>query len=133
MLLPMRVTLKGRCIMIPEEPRTIDYKKLGARIKAFRAEKGLSQEELSQLVDIDFRHVSNIENGRTRPSLKILISIANALEVSADDILSDSLDYSKSTAGTEIHDILMDCNPDEKKMLLKILRFMKALLTEFGI
>lgn len=131
--MPMRVKLKGRYIMVLEEPRTIDYKKIGARIKAFRTDKGLSQEELSQLVDIDFRHVSNIENGKTHPSLKILVSIANALEVSADDILSDSLDYSKSNTGTEIHDILMDCNPDEKRMLIRILRFMKALFSEFGI
>lgn len=53
--------------------------------------------------------------------------------INTDDILSDSLDYSKSNAGTEIHRILMDCNQDEAKMLLKTLRFMKALLSEYGI
>ena len=113
--------------------KEIDFKKMGSRIKAFRADKGLTQEELAQVVDVEIHHIANIENGRRTPSLKLLIYLADALDVSADDLLSDNLDYSKSNTKTEVHDILMDCNPDEKKMLLKILRFMKALFSEFGI
>lgn len=115
------------------EKKEIDFKMMGVRIKSFRSDKGFSQEDLSQAVDVDIQHIASIENGRRKPSLKLLISIANALSVSADDILSDSLAYSKSTAGTEIHSILMDCNQDETKMLIKTMYFMKALLTEFGI
>ena len=128
----MRVKLKGRFTMATKK-KEIDFKKMGVRIKAFRADKGLSQDELAQVVDVETHHIANIENGRRTPSLKLLIYLANALDVSADDLLSDSLDHSKSNTGTEVHDILMDCNPDEKKMLLKILSFMKALLSEFGI
>lgn len=119
---------KGRLLM-----KNYNSKMMGVRIKAFRTKKGLSQEELAQIASVDVHHIASIENGRRNPSMPRFISIANALEVSADDILSDSLDYSKSNAGTEIHRILMDCNQDEAKMLLKTLRFMKALLSEYGI
>jgi transcriptional regulator with XRE-family HTH domain len=132
MHLPMRVTLKGRFVMETEK-KEIDFLKMGVRIKAFRADKGFSQEDLASAVDVDIHHIASIENGRRNPSLKLLIKIANALRVSADDILSDSLDYSKSTAGTEVHSILMDCNQDEMKMLIKTLHFMMALFSEFGV
>ncbi len=111
----------------------IDYESIGKRIKRYRMDKGLSQEELSELVLANHQHISNIETGRRFPSLELLVSIANALEVSADDLLTDSLTHSTSTSGTEIHTLLLDCNEDETKMLIKTLKFMKALLAEFGI
>ncbi len=43
---------------------------------------------------------------------ELLILIANALDVSADDLLTDSLKHSSSQVGTEIHDLLLDCNHD---------------------
>ena len=33
----------------------------------------------------------------------------------------------------EIHDLLLDCNQDEKAILTKTVRFLKATLSEFGI
>lgn len=63
----------------------------------------------------------------------MFILIANALGCSADDLLTDSLTNSTSAAGADIFDILKDCNPDETKMLIRILSFMKALLAEFGV
>lgn len=63
----------------------------------------------------------------------MLILIANALEVSADDLLTDSLTHSTSAAGADIFNILKDCNLDETKILTRTLAFLKALLAEFGV
>ena len=93
----------------------------------------MSQEDLARAVHISGRHISNIETGAKAPSLELLILLANALEVSADDLLTDSLLHSSSPVGTEIYDLLLDCNHDEKEMLTRLLMFMKALFTEFGI
>ena len=111
----------------------IDYESIGRRIKYYRQQKGLSQEELGRLVFNNTQHISNVENARRKPSLELIVEIANALGCSADDILTDSLTNSKSAAGADIFDILKDCNPDETKMLIRILSFMKALLAEFGV
>lgn len=111
----------------------IDYSKIGVRIKAYRKEKKLTQEQLSIIVSVDHRHISGIENGRKTPSLELIILIANALEVSADDLLVDVVDHSTAPTGDEIHSLLLDCTDVEKKMLSRIMKFMKALLSEFGI
>ena len=111
----------------------IDYAKVGGRIKGFRNAAHLTQEQLAEIVLVDHNHISSIENGRKIPSLELIILIANALKVSTDDLLVDSVEHAHSVNGDEIHTLLLDCNDVEKKMLIKALHFLKALLSEFGI
>lgn len=110
-----------------------DYEKIGKRIKQYRTERGISQEELSEIININYRHISNIETGRRYPSLEIIVAIANAFEISADDLLVDTLNRSSSSVGKELHAILQDCNPYQKEMLIRILKFVKELFTEYRI
>ena len=111
----------------------IDYESIGKRIKHYRTEKRLSQEDLGNIVAVNNEHISRIEGGKKNLSLELLILIANALDVSADDLLTDNLKHSSSPVGTEIHDLLLDCNHDEKAILTRTLTFLKGLLSEFGI
>ena len=111
----------------------IDYEKIGVRIKGYRNAAHLTQRELADIVLVDRNHINSIENGRKIPSLDLIILIANAPKVSADDLLVDSVEYSHSVGGDEIHTMMLDCNDVEKRMLIKALRFLKALLSEFGI
>lgn len=68
----------------------LDYKAIGKRIKIARIKADLTQERLAELIDISPTHLSNIETGTTRVSLNTIISIANALSVTGDDLLCDN-------------------------------------------
>ena len=103
------------------------------RIKQYRTEKEISQEELADLIAINYRHISNVETGRRYPSLEMIVSIANTLGISADDLLIDNLTHTSSPVGQELHILLLDCNHDEREMLLRILKFMKELFMEYSI
>ncbi len=111
----------------------VDTIRIGKRIKTFRMAKQLSQEQLSSLIGITRKHLSKIELGNRPPTLELLVLIANALEISADDLLVDDLNKTSSIVGKELHTILEDCHPAKKEMLIKILVFMKELLTEYKI
>ena len=111
----------------------LNYNSIGKRIKRYRTDKKMSQEDLAQIVNVNYRHISNIELGRKRTSLELLVLIANALDVSADDLLTDNLKHSSSPVGTKIHDLLLDCNNDEKAILIKTVMSLKKLLSEYGI
>ena len=50
-----------------------------------------------------------------------------------DDLLTDSLKHSSSPVSTEIQDIMLDCNYNEKEMLTETLKFLKALFVQHGI
>ncbi len=60
--------------------------KLGKHIKALRQEKGITQEQLAELLSISRTHMGHIEQGRKSPSLDLLEKIAKKLGVKVKDI-----------------------------------------------
>lgn len=56
---------------------------LGAAIRAARREKGLSQEALAELADIDRSYMGGIERGEHNLAIINLLKIANALGIKA--------------------------------------------------
>ena len=106
---------------------------IGMNIKNARMKKGFSQEQLAEILDITNTHISYLETDTKSPSLDMLIKIANALDVSADDLLVGELTHTSSPVGKELHAILQDCNHDEREMLIQILKFMKELFRKFNI
>ena len=106
---------------------------IGKRIKQYRTKKQLSQEDLGNVIGVTRKHLSKIEIGERAPTLDLLILIANALDISADDLLVENLNHTSSPVGQELHAILQDCNPYQKEMLIRILKFMKELFTEYKI
>lgn len=61
-------------------------KELGKRIAYLREEKGMTQPQLGFLIEKDFQSISRIENGRINASGFILKQIADALNVSMNDL-----------------------------------------------
>ena len=111
----------------------IDNRKIGTRIKHFRSDRDMSQEVLGKAVFVNNEHISRIESGKINLSVELLVLIANALDVSADDLLQDVLTHPGTQENKEVNTLLQNCNHDEKEMLIRTLKFLKALFTEFGI
>ena len=107
--------------------------KLGERVKHCRGERNLSQEALAEEVGQSRINISRIENGDRLPSLDIIVKIANALHVSVDDLLVDSLKYPVSTADSELHRLLLDCNKLEQEIITKNAQALKKILYGLGI
>jgi transcriptional regulator with XRE-family HTH domain len=57
------------------------------RLKKIRKDRGLSQEALALLCDIDRTYIGRIENLKRNPSLEILYKIAKGLDVSLSELL----------------------------------------------
>lgn len=111
----------------------VDYEKLGFRIKSLRGKRGYSQEAFASTILTSRNHLSQIEIGQKYPSLELLVEIANALEVSTDDLLGDSLTHSSAPFGTELHKLLLDCNQSEEEVLIDLVKYMKEVLFKLGI
>ena len=60
---------------------------LGKRIVQLRKERGMLQVELAALLNIEDSALRRIESGRTNPTIKTLIRIADALDVKLIDVL----------------------------------------------
>lgn len=72
-------------------------KELGKRIAYFRISKGFTQAQLAALIDKDFQSLSRIENGRVNASGYILMQIADALNISMDDLFGKNGSISKDS------------------------------------
>ncbi len=55
---------------------------LGKRLRELRKRKGINQEKLAELIDVDPTTISNIENGKNYPSMINLENLLNVLECS---------------------------------------------------
>lgn len=56
--------------------------KVGDRIRQLRNAKGISQEELAHLADLDRTYITSVENGKRNISIVNIEKICEALEVS---------------------------------------------------
>ena len=105
----------------------LDYEKLGQRIKYARIEKGLTQETLGEILELSNNYISSIERNHSIPSLETFLRICNTLDVTADQLLADSV-YSSNEYIKE--SIAIKLNQCSKKNIRIIERFIDVLLEE---
>ena len=63
----------------------------GKHVKKIRQEKGLSQEQLALIADLDRTYISGIERGKRNVSLINLFKIAKSLDIPTYEIISFEL------------------------------------------
>lgn len=61
--------------------------KLGKNMKRIRAKKKMSQGDIARALEVDRGYISNIENGKKNPTIATIQKLANALGVSAHELL----------------------------------------------
>lgn len=108
----------------------LDYKAIGKRVKKARNGMGLTQEALAEKAGTSTTHMSNIETGNSKLSLPMLVALANALSVSADELLCDSVIHTKEIFVQEIQDIMEDCDEYEVRILTNLLKAAKESMRE---
>ena len=62
-------------------------KAFGTRIKVIRLQRGLSQEQLGLIAELDRTYISGIERGLRNPTLMIVERIAKAFSISPSELL----------------------------------------------
>lgn len=64
-----------------------ESKKLGANLKRIRTSKGISQGDIARSLEVSRGFVSNIENGKTNPTLTTIAKLAKAIGVSVGELM----------------------------------------------
>jgi len=70
---------------------------IGQRIREIRRERELTLKQLADKSGLTLTYLSDVERNQTRPSLKALLRIAGALEVSMADLLSGVEEFGTAT------------------------------------
>lgn len=77
-------------------------------------------------------NISHIERGATKLSLPTIVNIANALGVTVDDLLCDSLPASKAAFDRSISEVLSDCSHTELMIITETMCSLKENLRKAG-
>ena len=112
---------------------SVNRTSLGKRISFYRSKSKSDARSSCRKVNCSREYIVQIENGTKVPSLSVLVKIANTLSVSADELLLDCLEYSSSSANSEIHRLLLDCNETEQTVIIRMAKELKAILVSLGV
>ena len=117
-----------------DDPWKSQLEALGGFIKAQRQVANLSLREMARLTDVSNAYLSQIERGLHQPSVRVLRSLADALNVSAETLLAQAglIDEDERTVADEpqagpartVAAILADpgLTPEQREALLSVYR-----------
>lgn len=104
--------------------KDLDFDNIGKKIKERRIAKGLTQDYVANVADVNTSHICNIENNRVKVSLTTLVQICNALDTTVDYILSDEYTDSDSVLNQTVITELKKCDQNTKERILKIIQIL---------
>lgn len=70
----------------------MDWTSIGRNLRVYRQEAGLRQEDLAAAAGVSTNYIGMVERGEKIPSLETFVALLNALQVSADMILTEVVD-----------------------------------------
>ncbi len=99
-----------------------DISMVGIIIKKKRIESHISQESLSEKVDITPTHLKHIESGHRKPSVEVLFRIFNELNISFEE-LKEPTDEDCNAEKSAVNSILDRCTKAELCTVRKLIAF----------
>ena len=107
------------------DQETALYKAIGCRIREARLKLGMSQAALAERSRISLPHISDVELGKKKMQAATFIRIAEALQISTDELLRPDIPEVRNIYSSELAEALSGCTPAEADSILKIVRQLK--------
>lgn len=111
----------------------IDYKAIGIRIRRKWKDLDMTQYKLAELAGLELSNISHIERGAAKLGLPTIVSIANVLRCSVDELLCDSLETPRNVYEKEASDILAGCTNSQKAFITDSMLTLKENLKRFNL
>lgn len=101
----------------------MDLKKdFGLRLKELRSKKGITQYQLAELVEIDPKHMSHIETGRSFPKADLIEKFAKALDVNYTDLFRTEHLNERKQIIKQLNKYISKSTDEELKLVYKIVK-----------
>ena len=110
----------------------IDYRLLGKRIRDARTQENMSQMQLADAAGFSLSYISYIESGRKHASLQSVVSIADTLGRTVDELMSGNQYNNPTDYLPDIDLLLSDCSARERRFLFEIMSASKSILRANG-
>lgn len=98
----------------------IDYVSIGKRIRQNRHRADMTQETLAEKISVSPPYISRIETGSASPSLQTLVDICNALDITVDDLMQDSLPAAQKKLEGRLGELAQGCTAEELHLVAEV-------------
>ena len=99
-----------------------DYVLIGERIKFWRQQRGVTQEQLAEMVALTPGFISLIEIGKKRASLETLLSSCRALNITLNDLLVGNQIIHDTDYNAEFSELAVKLNESERHLVFEIIK-----------
>ncbi|MCI8590141.1 MAG: helix-turn-helix transcriptional regulator [Clostridiales bacterium] len=99
-------------------------KSIGKRIQEFRKRKGLTQDDLAEMIDISPNYLSALERGVYNISIDLLIKIMNCLDCTANDLFCDVMHSGYEIKASRLSDMIENLPPKEQSRIFSVVEAM---------
>lgn len=103
----------------------MNYAEIGRRIAQKRRRLLLTQAEVEVRADLSPRYLSNIERGRSIPSIDVLMQIADVLHMTPDEVLLGADRTSQGGLQEQLAADLKHLNPKQQEQALSFIGWLK--------
>lgn len=101
----------------------MDQKRIGSFLRELRKERGITQEDLAEKLNVSSRTISRWETGSNMPDISLLIEIADFFDVSIPEIINGERKSEKMNEEVkEVAEKLSDYADAEKVNIIKEIR-----------
>ena len=97
---------------------TFDFMALGQAIKKARKAKGMTREQLAEILDVAPRHLQSIENEGQYPSFPLFARLVTMFNISADQYLFTEGQAEKTSLRRQI-DSILDTFEDKELIIIE--------------
>ena len=97
------------------------FESIGKNIRKYRKERNLRQGDLAEKTELSTNYIGMVERGEKLPSVESLISIANALEISADMVLCEELKYGYIVRNSILDAQLLTLSPHDRERIYAVI------------
>ena len=98
----------------------------GEQIKNYRINLGMTQSQVAKELDVTPGYISNVENGRTSMSLRILIYYAKLMGITLDELVGKlEPDYKTNALDNALLSEIKKLSPSEKEKMLETIKLWK--------
>jgi transcriptional regulator with XRE-family HTH domain len=108
----------------------INYIIVGHRVKESRLQKGISQANLAEQINMSVSYISRIETAKKQASLEALVRISNVLGVTMDHLLKGNQTHDTEEYQVDMVRLIEDCTSYEKRVVYEIAVAVKTSLRQ---
>lgn len=105
----------------------VDYKLIGARIKAVRKSLGVTQGMLAERLEVSVGYISQVERGITKISLDLLGGIASVLNCDISSLITESSIKCDNYIANELMEEINKLDNKKRTLLLSFIKLLSEL------